>query len=205
MSDEQEAAQATIASFIKGIEKKLNKALTSIKQKLKVDGKLEAAIQRELMRLLRLPKMRTDLPGRTNRHRPFCLLHDSPGPLILQLMSRSPSTSHGWIPSELDRDEGLCQSFLELGEQSPGQSSERERVSGSPVTGDTSLASPTWYPVILESLCNYPRIIPKVSGLDSGSGTIKLARDLAIWPASSVGTKLRSFQKELQTSWCHGG
>ena len=71
MSDEQEAAQATITSFIKGIEKKLNEALTSIKQKLKLDGKLEAAIQRELMRLLCLPKMGTDLPERTNEHRPF--------------------------------------------------------------------------------------------------------------------------------------
>ena len=70
MSDEQEATQATIASFIEGIEK-LNEALASIKQKLKLDGKLEAAIQRELMRLLRLPKMRTDLPERTSGHRPF--------------------------------------------------------------------------------------------------------------------------------------
>ena len=43
MSEEQEANQATITSFVENVEKKLNEALASIKQKL--DGKLEAAIQ----------------------------------------------------------------------------------------------------------------------------------------------------------------
>ena len=73
-------------------------------------------------------------------HRPLCLPFDDPGPSVLQLAPRSLGASHRCIPSELGRDEDLCQSSLELGGQSPGQSS--ERVSESPVAGGTSLASP---------------------------------------------------------------
>ena len=112
----------------------------------------------------------TDGPS---KNRPFCLPLDGPGPSILQLAPRSPSTNHGCVPSELDGDESLCQSPLELGGQSPGQSS--ERVSGSPVAGDTSLASPALVSCDSEIAVRLSKNNSAVSGLDCGSGTVQPA------------------------------
>ena len=106
-------------------------------------------------------------------NRPFCLLLDGPGPSILQLAPRSPSISHECVPLELDGDESLCQSPLELGGQSPGQSS--ERVSGSPVAGDTSLASPALVSCDSEIAVRLSKNNSTVSGLDCGSGTVQPA------------------------------
>ena len=116
-------------------------------------------------------------------------------------MHRPPSTSHGWIPSGMRAYANPSWNLVSRVLAKVQRESQWISCCWLYQSGQPNLVSCDSGITVRLSKNN-----SAVSGLDSGSGTIKLARDLAVWPVSSIGTKLRSFQKELQTfSWCHGG
>jgi len=69
--------------------------------------------------------------------------------------------------------------------------------------------SQIWYPVILEMLMDYPRLIPPQENLlqkAQSHRVMDIMPQLAIWPVSRRNTELLAFQQQLQTScWSPGG
>ena len=61
----------------------------------------------------------------------------------------------------------------------------------------------TWYPVLLEMLWDFPRLIaPAIDLIQRPSGSrMEMAPQLAMWPVSGNDSQVVAFQKRLQSQW----
>ena len=121
----------------------------------------------------------------------------------LQLAARSLCRSHRCLSPELDSSQGLCQSPWNLIGKAISQVQPQQAriVLVAPVW-----RTQPWYPILLSTLIDYPRIITPAVEITTSQPPPSMFPQLAVWHISGRDTETNSFLRKLQTSYStHGG